>query len=66
MSLLDVVHDIQLAHILEVFIHRLHQVVDELQVSHLVLLLQVDAHDEVEGGIAAVDDLIPSVLNEGT
>lgn len=35
--LLDVEHYVQLAHVLEVLVEGLHQVVDELQVRHLVL-----------------------------
>lgn len=65
-SLLDVVHDVQFAHIFEVFVHRFHQVVDELQVSHLVLLLQVETHDEIQAGIAAVNHFVPAILDEGT
>jgi hypothetical protein len=37
MCLFDVVHDVQLADVLEVFVHGLHQVVDELQIGHFVL-----------------------------
>lgn len=37
MRLLDVVHDVQLADVLEIFVHGLHEVVDELQVCHFVL-----------------------------
>ena len=33
----DVIHDIQLADVLKIFIEGLHQVVDELQVGHFVL-----------------------------
>jgi hypothetical protein len=36
-SLLDVVHDVQFAHVFEILVHGLDQVVDELQVGHLVL-----------------------------
>lgn len=36
-GLLNIVHDIQLADVLEVLVHGLHQVVNELQVGHLVL-----------------------------
>lgn len=34
---LDVVHDVQLADVLEVFVHGLDQIVDKLQVGHLIL-----------------------------
>ena len=36
-GLLDVIHDVQLAHIFEIFIHGLNQIMNELQVGHLVL-----------------------------
>lgn len=63
-SLLNIVHDVQLAHVLKIFIHCLHQVVNELQICHFIVLLQVDSHDEVEAGVPAVDYLVASVLNE--
>ena len=37
MSLLDIVHDVQLANVLEVFIHSLDQIVNEFEVGHFVL-----------------------------
>ena len=66
MSLLDVVHYIQLAHIFEVFIHRFYQIVDELQIGHFILFLQVYSHNEVKTSIPPVDDFVASVLDEGT
>lgn len=37
MRLLDVIHDVQFAHVLKVLIHCLNQIVDELEVGHFVL-----------------------------
>ena len=62
---LNVVHDVQLTHIFEVFVHCLHQIVNELQIRHFVLLLQIYAYNEVETGIAPVDNFVASVLDEG-
>ena len=53
--LLQVEHDVELAHVLEVLVECLHQRVDELEQSQLVrLLVVVGADDEVEGGVAPV------------
>lgn len=59
-----IVHDVKLADIFKVLIHSLDQVMDKLQVGHLILLLQVDPDDEVQGSIATVDHLVPTVLDE--
>ena len=64
MGFFYIIHDIQLTHIFEVLIHRLHQVVNELQVRHLVLLLQVHPDDEVQRCVSSVDHLVHSVFDE--
>lgn len=39
---------------------------NKLKVSHLILLLQIDSHYEIERSISTIDHLISSVFNEGT
>jgi hypothetical protein len=40
--------------------------VNELQVSHFVLLFEVDSHNEVERSIPSIDYFVSAVLNERT
>ena len=46
--------EVQLAHILEAFVERLHEDLDEVQDAQVALLL-VHREDEVERGVVAVD-----------
>ena len=75
MRLLYVEHYVELADVLEVFIQRLYEVVDELQETQLVLhcrqhhatydvFVVVDPKDEVKRGIPPVDNLVLAVLEE--
>ena len=50
--------------VFEIFVHGFHEVVDELEVGHFVFLVLVDADDEVEGGVASVDDFVAAVFEE--
>lgn len=64
MCFLNVVHDVKLAHVLEILVHGLHQIVDEFQISHFILFLGVHADDEVQGCVASVDHLVATILDE--
>lgn len=62
MSFFNIIHNIQLANILKVFIHGLNKVMDELEIGHFVLLFQIDTHNEIQRSISSVDDFVSSVL----
>mmetsp|Transcript_669 Transcript_669/g.1873 ORF Transcript_669/g.1873 Transcript_669/m.1873 type:complete len:245 (-) Transcript_669:73-807(-) len=69
--LLQLVHDVQFADGAGPLVHRLDEVVDELQHAQFVLRILrlmdagLRAHDEEEAGVPAVDHLVASVLQEG-
>ena len=56
---------IQFADVLEVLVEGLDHVVDELEERELVdVVVDVDADDEVETGVAAVDHFVLPMLQE--
>ena len=57
---------IEFADVLEVLVERLDHVVDELEHAQLVdLVVDVQADDKVERGVAPVDDFVLAVVEEG-
>jgi hypothetical protein len=44
MRLFDVIHDVQFTHVLEVLIHCLDQIVDKLEIGHLVLYREASTY----------------------
>eukprot|EP01052_Picozoa_sp_SAG31_P009490 SAG31_NODE_499_length_14841_cov_7.930471_5_plen_130_part_00 len=64
---LEVLHDVQLAHVLKVPVEGLDEGVDELQDGQLVLVVRAD--DEEERGVPSVHDALlvvrPGELEEG-
>ena len=62
-DLLEVEHNVQLAHVLEVRVEGLHKEVDELQHNELVVM-DVDADGEEETCVAPVDDLVRAELDK--
>eukprot|EP00968_Pinguiococcus_pyrenoidosus_P009327 scaffold731_cov261-Pinguiococcus_pyrenoidosus.AAC.73 len=66
MRLLQIEHDVQLAHGLEELVQRLHEAVDELQDAELVLVLAIrHAHDEEQRRVSSKDDFVAAKLEEG-
>ena len=55
-DLVEIEHQVQLAHVVEVLVEHLDEVVYRLQVVQIVVL-HVDADAEVQAGVASVDDL---------
>ena len=74
MSFFDIVHDIKFADIFKILIHGFYQIVNKLQVGHLVLyywktylLLQIQTDDEIQWSVATVNDFVASnIKNYGT
>lgn len=61
--LVEVEHNVQLANSTKVAIHRLHHEMNNLRDGQLVLVV-VDAHDEVKGSVAPVNNLVKLVFDE--
>ena len=61
---IDVEHDVELANVLEILIERFDDVVYEFQDGELVLFA-VDAEDEVERRVLAIDDLHVAIFHVG-
>ena len=82
MSFFYVKHDVQLAHVFEILIQCLYQIMNELQECQLVLrekrvrlvelggtydiLIIVHADNEVQGGVSTIDHFVLSVVQETT
>lgn len=60
---MEVEDQVKLAHIPEVLVEHLDEGLNDFQHDELVLVL-VDDGDEVEAGVALVDDLVVLVLEE--
>ena len=53
-GLFEIEHDVQFADILEILVHSLDQVVNELENTQLVAILHMDAHDKVQRRVPSV------------
>ena len=63
LDLVEVEDEIELAHVLEAFVQRLHEHLDEVEDAELALA-GVDAKDKVESGVVSVDELEVGAADE--
>ena len=59
--LMEVKHQVQLAHVAEELVQELHEQVDGLEISQLVIA-HVHAQAEEEASVSPVDDLVVAIL----
>ena len=63
--LLEVEHDVELAHVLKIAVERLDERMDELEDRELVLIVALDAHNEEERRVPSVYDLVSAKFVKG-
>ena len=64
--LLEVEHDVELAHVLKIAVERLDERMDELEDRKLVLIVALDANNEEERRVPSVNDLVAAKFIKGT